>query len=270
VTPRRRGKLRGGAKETDMSAVTPLRSKTLPDERQMRVDLAAVFRIAARMNWHEAIANHFSLALSSDGKRFLMNPRWMHFSRIRASDLLLIDADDPATMQRPDAPDITAWCIHGAMHARLPQARCVLHLHPPYATAVATLTDPQIKPIDQNTARFYNRVAYDLGYEGMATSLEEGRRLAGLLGDKSVMVLGNHGILVAGPSVAEAFDTLYYLERACQTLVLAYSTGQSINVMSDKAAEQTARDWEGFTDSSYVHFDEMKRILDATEPSYVE
>jgi ribulose-5-phosphate 4-epimerase/fuculose-1-phosphate aldolase len=257
--------------EIIMSAIAPLRSKAAaPDEWQMRVDLAAVFRIAARMNWHEAIANHFSLAVSPDGKAFLMNPRWMHFSRIRASDLLLVDADDPDTMRRPDAPDLTAWCIHGAMHARLPQARCLLHLHPPYATAVATLADPQIKPIDQNTARFYNRVAYDLGYEGMATSLDEGQRLAGLLGNRSTMMLGNHGILVAGRTVAEAFDSLYYLERACQTLVLAYSTGQPLNVMSDTAAERTALDWEGYADASLVHFDEMKRLLDATEPSYAE
>ncbi len=255
-----------------MSAVTSLRPKLAvpPDEWQSRVDLAAAFRIAARMNWHEAVANHFSLAVSPDGKRFLMNPKLMHFSRIRASDLLLIDATDQETMNRPDAPDLTAWCIHGAMHAQLPQARCVLHLHPAYATALATLADPEIKPIDQNTARFYNRVSYDLGYEGMATSMDEGQRLAGLLGNKSTLMMGNHGVLVAGNSVAEAFDTMYYLERACQTLVLAYSTGRPLNVMSDKAAEQTAMDWEGYSDAAFPHFEEMKRLLDATEPSYRE
>src|SRR3978361_310316 len=127
-----------------MSAITSLRPKLAvpPDEWQLRVDLAAVFRIAARMNWHEAVANHFSLAVSPDGKRFLMNPKLMHFSRIRAADLLLTARTDQETMNRPDAPDLTAWCIHGAMHAQLPQARCVLHLHPAYATALATLADP--------------------------------------------------------------------------------------------------------------------------------
>ena len=108
-----------------MSAVTPLRpvAEMSTDEWAMRVDLAAVFRLTAQMNWHEAVANHFSLAVSADGKQFLMNPKWRHFSRIRASDLLLIDAADPQTMRRPDAPDLTAWCIHGAMHASVPQAR---------------------------------------------------------------------------------------------------------------------------------------------------
>ena len=253
-----------------MSAVTPLRPAPQPstDDWTLRVDLAAVFRLAARMNWHEAVANHFSLAVSADGKQFLMNPKWRHFSRIRASDLLLIDAADPETMRRPDAPDLTAWCIHGAMHAGVPQARCVLHLHPVYATALATLKDPEIVPIDQNTARFYNRVAYDLGYEGMATSEDEGRRLAALLGNKSTLMMGNHGVLVAAPTVAEAFDTMYYLERACQTLVLAYSTGRPLNVMSHAAAEQTARDWDEFADASVSHFAEMKLLLDEADPSY--
>lgn len=240
------------------------------DEWQMRVDLAAAFRLAAEMNWHEAVANHFSLAVSPDGKKFLMNPKWMHFSRIRASDLLLLDADDPSVMSGPNAPDETAWCIHGAMHQGAPQARCVLHLHPAYSTAIASLADPEIKAIDQNTARFFNRVAYDMGFEGMANSLEEGRRLSGVMGNHTTMMMGNHGVLVTGASVAEAFDRMYYLERACQTLVLAYSTGQKLNVLPAKVAEQTARDWEMYSDSAYSHFDEMKKVLDAKDPTYAE
>jgi ribulose-5-phosphate 4-epimerase/fuculose-1-phosphate aldolase len=152
----------------------------------------------------------------------------------------------------------------------LPHARCVLHLHPPYATALAALADPEIKPIEQNTARFYNRVAYDLGYEGMANSDAEGDRIAKLLGNRKTMMLGNHGVLIAAPTVAEAFDEVYYLERACQTLVLAYSTGQKLNVMSDAVAEKTARDWDLYADSALVHFDEMKKVLDRKDPSYAE
>ena len=124
------------------------------DIRQMRVDLAAVFRMAAHYNWHESIANHFSLSVSEDGKQFLMNPKWVHFENITASSLLLVDADNPETMKGANAPDPTAWIIHGHLHRAAPQARCILHVHSPYATAVATLADPEIKPIDQNTARF--------------------------------------------------------------------------------------------------------------------
>ena len=250
--------------------MTVTQLKTKSSELEARVDLAAAFRLAEHFNWHEAVANHFSLAISPDGKRFLMNPRWRHFSRIKASDLLALDADDRETMKGPDAPDETAWCIHGRIHALLPHARCVLHVHPPYATAVAALADPEIKPIEQNTARFYNRVAYDLGYEGMATSDAEGERLARLLGNRKTMMLGNHGVLVVAASVAEAFDELYYLERACQTLVLAYSTGKPLNVMSDEVAERTARDWDLYTDSAFVHFGEMKKVLDRKDPSYAE
>jgi len=250
-----------------MTSVAKLKTKT-SEEGQLRIDLAAVFRLAEHFNWHEGVANHFSLAMSTDGKQFLMNPKWRHFSAIKASDLLLLDADDKDAMKRPNAPDETAWCIHGRIHALVPSARCVLHAHPAYATALAGLADPEIKPIDQNTARFYKRVAYDLGYEGMANSDAEGNRLAALLGNHKTMMMGNHGVLIAAASVAEAFDELYYLERACQTLMLAYASGQKLNVMSDKVAEQTARDWDLYTDSALAHFEEMKKVLDRKDPSY--
>ncbi len=238
------------------------------EEWRLRVDLAAAFRLAVENDWHEAVANHFSLAVSEDGRRFLMNPRWQHFSRIAASDLLLLDADDATTMQRPDAPDPSAWGIHGAIHAALPHARCVLHVHSPYATVVAALADPSIPPIDQNAARFYNRIAIDSAYTGIADNLDEGKRLAGIMGTKRVLMMGNHGVLVAGSTVAEAYDDLYYLERSCRTLVLAYSTGRPLNVMPHELAERTARDWEEFPSSINAHFEEMKRMLDAKGADY--
>ena len=255
-----------------MSSVTSVRANRRDEsaEWQLRVDLAAAFRLAAEFDWHEAVANHFSLAVTADGKTFLMNPRWRHFSRVTASELLRLDADDEDTMNRPDAPDASAWCIHGHIHGALMHARCILHVHPPYATAVAALADPTIKPIEQNTARYYKRVAVDLGYGGIADNEEEGRRLVQVLGNMRRAILGNHGILVVADTVAEAFDDLFYLERACQTLVLAYSTGQRLNVMSDEVAERTARGWEDYKDAAFSHFEELKRILDAKDPSYKE
>jgi len=240
------------------------------DERQLRVDLAAAFRLAVELGWHEAVANHFSLAVSGDGHKFLLNPRWRHFSRIRASDLLLVDADDPATMDRPNAPDPSAWCIHGRIHASVAHARCILHAHPPYATAISALADPEIKPIDQNCARYYNRVAVDLGFGGIADETAEGERLARVLGDKRRMMMGNHGVLVVADTVAEAFHDLYYFERSCQTLVLAYSTGRPLNIMPAELAEHTARGWDAYADGAFAHFAEMKRILDAKDPSYAD
>lgn len=253
-----------------MRASTNIVSLEKNDERQLRIDLAAAFRLAARADWHEAVANHFSAAVSPDGRRFLVNPRWRHFSNIRASDLLLMDADDKETMNRPDAPDPSAWSIHSAIHRTIPHARVVLHLHPPYATTLAGLKDPSIKPIDQVTARFYNRMAIDLSFGGIATEEAEGERIAATIGNHSTVIMGNHGATVLAETVAEAFDAMYHLERAARTMVLAYSTGQPLSVMADDIAEATAAEWDAYKDAQFAHFEEMKRILDREDPSYAD
>jgi ribulose-5-phosphate 4-epimerase/fuculose-1-phosphate aldolase len=238
-------------------------------EEQTRIDLAATFRIIAHLGMHEAVANHFSAAISADGKQFLLNPKWVHFSRLRASDLLLLDADDTEAAHRPDV-DATAWSIHGQVHQRLPDARVVLHLHPVYTTAVACLAQPKILPVDQNTARYFNRVAVDELYGGMADTSAEGARLASLLQDKRRLLMGNHGIIVVAPTVGEAFDDIWTLERACQILVTAWSTGQPLKVLADEVAEKTARDWEKITDFSQRHFEEMKHLMIQADPSLVD
>ncbi len=234
---------------------------------EQRVDLACAFRWACRMDLHESVANHFSLSVSEDGSRFLINPNSRHFSRIRASELLLVDAHDPHTLDCEDAPDPTAWGLHGSIHRNCAHATCVLHAHPAYATALAGLADSSMLPIDQNTARFFNRVVIDEGFAGMAFE-EEGERCARLLGDRKVMLMGNHGVMVVGPSVAEAFDDLYYFERAARTLVLAYGTGRELRLLPDDIAEKTARQWEEYCFTQQSHFRELKAILDEEEPDY--
>ncbi len=245
-----------------------LHDTALTDETALRIDLAAAFRLAARNDWHESVANHFSAAVSADGKRFLINPRWRHFSRIRASDLLLLDADDPATMDRPDAPDPSAWSIHSAIHRNLPHARVALHLHPPYATALAALEDPFILPVDQVTAKFWGRLGYDLSFGGLANDGAEGDRIASTIGNHTAVMMQNHGVTAFGTTVAEAYDTLYHLERAARTMVLAYSTGHELAVMDDDLAEKTAAEWDAYKGVEEAHFAEMKAILDAEEPDY--
>lgn len=238
------------------------------EEWALRVDLAAAFRLAVQFDWHESVGNHFSAAVSADGATFLLNPRWRHFSTIRASDLLRLDAADAAVMQRDDAPDPSAWCIHGRLHAALPQARVLLHCHPPHATALCGLKDPSIKPIDQCTARFYNRVAVDTDFGGPADEVEEGERLARAMGNHSVMLMGNHGVAVTGATVAEAFDDLYFLERAARTMVLAYSTGQPLNVMDEALAEKTAASWNTYRAAAFPHFAYLRQTLDRSAPDY--
>jgi ribulose-5-phosphate 4-epimerase/fuculose-1-phosphate aldolase len=239
------------------------------DVEQLRIDLAAAFRLAVEFDWHEAVANHFSAAVSADGRKFLLNPRWRHFALIEPADLLLLDADDADTMQRPNAPDPSAWCIHGTIHRQVPEARVLLHCHPPYATALAALKDPRILPIDQNTAFFYGRVAIDRGYGGLADDAEEGERLAAAIAGHEVLLMGNHGVTVVGATVAQAFDLLYYFERACKTLMLAYASGQPLNVMTDAIAEKTARDWEAYRGSAFAHFDQLKRLLARKEKAKI-
>lgn len=237
------------------------------DHLAARVDLAAAFRLAARENWHEGIANHFSLAVSEDGSQFLINPEGRHFSRIKASDLLLVDGNDDSTMQRAESPDPTAWAIHGAMHRNLPHARCVLHVHSKYATVIACLQDSTILPINQNTMRFFERVAVDDSYGGMGLG-DEAERLTTTLGDKSVLMMGNHGVMVCADTVAQAYDELYYLERSCETLVTAYMTGQPLRLVSDEVARITRDQWLACMTSCVQHFDQLKAILNEQQPDY--
>ncbi|WP_152220969.1 class II aldolase and adducin N-terminal domain-containing protein [Pseudomonas sp. SCB32] len=237
------------------------------DHAQARAELACAFRWTARLGMHEAIANHFSLALSEDGRRFLINPYGRHFSRVRASDLLLLDADDPSALDRPDAPDITAWALHGALHRRHRHARCILHVHSKYATALACLADSRLPPIEQNSMRFFERVAIDEGFDGMGLG-DEAERVSRQIGDKPILLMGNHGVLVAAPSVAQAFDDLYYFERACEVYLTALATGRPLRVASDEVARKTCRQWLDYPDFAVRHFNALQEILDQEEPDY--
>lgn len=246
----------------------PLSSPQSRNEQTLREDLAAAFRMAVKFGWNESVGNHFSAAVSDDGSKFLMNPKWRHFSEIKASDLLLLDANDDSVMESEEAPDPSAWCIHGTVHRTNPKARVLFHCHPPNATALATLQDPTMKPIDLNTARFFGKVAIDLGFGGMADEAEEGRRIAETLGDKPVLIMGNHGVSIAAQTIAEAFEHLYFFERAAGTLLKAYATGQPLAIMSDNLAAKTAAEWEPYVGMGDAHFDFLKRDLDRTEPDY--
>ncbi|MGD1926425.1 MAG: class II aldolase and adducin N-terminal domain-containing protein [Paracoccaceae bacterium] len=236
---------------------------------QERVDLAASFRWTARLNMHEGVSNHFSLSVNEDGTQFLMNPNQVHFSLIKASDMLLLDANDPATMDRPDAPDPTAWGLHGALHRLCPHARCAMHVHSIHATILATLKNPVLPPLDQNCALFFDRIAYDTEYGGLALD-EEAERACHALRDasKQVLVMGNHGIMVIGQTVAEAFNRMYYFERACEIYIKALWTGQELAVIDDATAAQVARENDEFGVVADKHLDSVKALLDRSEPDY--
>ena len=239
-------------------------------ESRLRIELAAAFRWAARLGLHESIANHFSVALSGDGRQFLLNPVGRHFSRLRASELLRLDIDQPASYSGPQAPDPTAWHLHAELHQRLPQARCILHTHMRYATALACLQDFEFLMLDQNACRFYQRIAYDRDYAGMALAAAEGARVAALLErGKSVLFMGNHGVIVIGPTVAQALDEMYYLEKAAKLQVLALSTGRPLALIPEPLAALACAQWNDYpTAYCDMHFAALKQILDQEEPEY--
>ncbi|MEM6896587.1 MAG: class II aldolase and adducin N-terminal domain-containing protein [Pseudomonadota bacterium] len=248
-------------------SVTELRPNI--EDWQERVDLAAAFRWTARLNLHEAVANHFSLAINEDGTRFLMNPNQKHFARIKASDLIVVDSNDPTTMDQPDAPDPTAWGLHGGLHRHCAHARCAMHVHSPYATALAALADSTLPPVDQNCATFYNRHVIDEEYGGLAFE-EEGERCAQLFSDpkKKVMIMGNHGILIIGDTVAETFNRMYYFERAAMTYILALQTGRPLRILADDVAEKTAKELEDYPEQDARHLSELRAILDEEGSDY--
>lgn len=238
------------------------------NEREARIDLAAAFRWAVRFDMHEAVSNHFSLAVGENGGTFLINPRGRHFSRIRASELLLLDGADGALLAGGGPPDQTAWFIHSQIHRTVPRARCILHTHMRHATALASLKGWRLEPIDQNAMRFYDRIAYDDTFNGMALEAGEGGRMAGALGNKDILFLASHGVVVIAETVAQAMDDLYYLERACTNQLLALSTGRVLNVVSDDIARRTCQQWRDYPDLAALHFAELKAILDGEEPEY--
>jgi ribulose-5-phosphate 4-epimerase/fuculose-1-phosphate aldolase len=172
-------------------------------------------------------------------------------------------------MSRPGAPDPTAWGLHGGVHRNRRHARCVMHVHSIHATVLASLADSTLPPIDQNSATFFNRHVVDGNYGGLAFE-EEGERCAQLLSDPKVkvMVMGNHGVLVIGKSVADAFNRLHYFERACETYIKALWTGRPLRLLSDAIAEKTASEIDDYPEQAERHLAELKAILDEEEPAY--
>ena len=236
-------------------------------ERAMRVDLAAAFRLAVRLDLHEGVCNHFS-AMLPDGKRFLLNRYGLHWSEVSAANLLALDAAGNVLGGEGEV-EKTAFYIHSRIHLGNPRATCVLHTHMPYATTLTLLEGGRLEMVEQNALRFHDDIAYDDIYNGLVVDDAEGDRLARVLGSKRVLFLANHGVIVVGSSVAEAFDALYYLERACRLQVLARSMGGKLRPVRPEVVQQTYKLILADTPKyAGAHFGALKRILDREEPAY--
>lgn len=237
-------------------------------ERQARIDLAAAFRLAVRFELHEGVCNHFSLKVPGAEGRFLLNPYGLHWSELTASNLLTLDIDGNI-LEGEGRAETSAFQIHSRIHAAHPNAACVLHSHMPYSTALACLERGRLEPMEQNALRFYDAIAYDDEYGGVVLDGSEGDRLAGCIGDKRVLFLASHGVIVVGGTVAQAFDDLYYLERAAKVQVLALSTGRPLNRLPADVQKLTgAQLRDEHFELARAHFAAMKRLLDRDEPEY--
>ena len=237
--------------------------------RQAQIDLTAVLRWADRLGLSEGICNHFSLVVPGTTDRFLINPQGLHWSELRTSDLLVVDPDGNV-IEGKWKVEPTAFFIHSQIHLGNPSARCVLHTHMPYATALCAIDGGRLEWISQNALRFYERVAYEEAYNGLALDEAEGQRLRDKLADGKVVFLANHGVIVTGPDVATAFDDLYYLERACMVQVLAHSTGLPLKRIPDQVCRHTCEQLEADRRQAVLHLDAIKRMLKREAPAFLE
>jgi len=235
------------------------------ETQQARIDLAAVFRMTARLNMHEGVCNHISVMLP--GRRFLINPKGTAFERITASSLLIID-EHGKTLEGTGRPPTTGFTIHTRVHLTHPSAKVVMHLHAPYSTTITAVKQGCLLMVHQNSARFYGECAYDDHFNGIAEATREGERMAAAMGPKRVLFLANHGVVIVADTLARAFDDFYYLERACQVQILALQTGLPLNIMPDEMAQTTHDQYTNLTINAVLHLDECKRLLDDAEPSY--
>ncbi|HYZ32322.1 MAG TPA: aldolase [Crenalkalicoccus sp.] len=241
-----------------------------PEVRQARLDLAACLRMAARLGLHEGICNHFSAMLPGRDDLFLVNPYGWSFAEITASRLLICTLDG-RVVAGEGVPEATAFYIHARIHLRVPRARACFHTHMPNATALAMLEGPPLVWAGQTALKFHGRTVVDEDYNGLALDEGEGDRIAASLGEADVVFMKNHGVMVVGPTIAEAWDDLYYLERACEAQRLAMATGRALKPVPETVAAHTARQMrEGDRESARLHLESVKRMLARSEPDFAE
>ncbi|MSQ64452.1 MAG: rRNA adenine methyltransferase [Betaproteobacteria bacterium] len=255
-------------------SVHPLRA--VDPVTQAKIHLAAAHRLAVLHELEEGIDNHFTATVPGRDDRYLILPFGLHWSEARASDMIVFD-ESGKTLEGEGVVELSAQCIHAPIH-RICGARVVLHTHQTWAVALNMLKDNRLLPASQTASFFHGRIAYDDTYTGTADTLEEGERLAGVLGDqrgnKHTVFMKNHGVLVTGETVAQAYRRLYKLERVCRAQVLAMSTGKPLEILSDAIVAQVQappeNDRHSRTERERLFFEAMMRILDRELPGYAD
>ena len=251
---------------------TPVRTNQPIEQeglRRLRVDLAACFRAAARHGLEEGICNHFSAVVPERPDLFVVNPYGLAFAEITASSLLVCDFHGNV-VEGEGQPEATAFYIHAELHKAKPRAKVAFHTHMPYATALAMLEGEPLVWAGQTALRFFGRIAVDEDYNGLALDGREGQRIAASIGNADVVFLKNHGVMVLGESIAEAWDDLYYLERAAQAQVLALSSGRPLKAVPEDVVRRVAvQEAAGRAESARLHLASVKRVLDREAPGFL-
>lgn len=235
--------------------------------QEARIDLAAAHRLAVLDNLHEGSWNHFSLTVPGAPDHLLLTPGDTHWSQVTASNLVMVGPDAEKVKALGNPILWSGYCIHYPIHMARPDAACVLHAHPLWATALSLIEDGKLLPAQANALGFYGKVAYTDTYDGFVTP-ETGAESARALGDNTVLFERGHGVAVVGLTVAEAYTDLYSLERACQTQILAMSTGRPIKVIPERDRPKPPPKGSGPPARSLLHFAAMKRVLDLEQPDY--
>lgn len=239
-----------------------------------RVHLAAAHRLAALHELAEGIDNHFTVTVPGTQDQYLILPFGRHWSEARASDMMVFN-EAGETVSGAGPVEISAKCIHAPIH-RIAGARVVMHTHQTWATALNMLQDNRLLPLSQTAAFFDGNVAYDDTYTGLADTLHEGERLARVLAGNHVILMKNHGALVVGDTVAQAYRRLYRLERVCRMQLIAMAaasgSGGKLAVLGRDvvARVQTInpQDSHSRDDRERLFFDAMMRVLDRELPGY--
>jgi ribulose-5-phosphate 4-epimerase/fuculose-1-phosphate aldolase len=251
-----------------MSAVLQHASSSDADqaEWQLRCDMAAVFRVAARLGWNEQIGNHNSLMLAGDKPTFLINPRGYLFQELTASSLIVCDLDGKVLRGSGELRKV-AFYIHARIHLQNPNATCIVHVHPRWLTALSMLAEPEVTLSHHNNLILNDRIAIDHAGVAPADSHAEGDRLAEALGDKSILLMGGHGVTVVGPTIHDAFDECHAAERTAMYQLTAMSTGRALRALPESERRHWHGAWSEKVDAR-LHLDAWRRILDREEPDY--
>src|SRR6516164_1428916 len=249
-----------------------IRLECSASEWEARVDLAAAHRLAVMHGFSEGIFNHLTQVVPGKSDRYYQIPFGMHWSEVKASSFMEVGIDDGEVKSGAGDVERSCYCIHAPIHKAAPQAKAVFHTHMPYASALTRLDDPRIKEIGQTEVGLSGAIAYDDEYTGPAVDPAEGARLAKVIGDKQVLFMANHGISTVGATIADAYDMLYYVERAAQVQIYAMWTGQRLKQLPQPVVAKTKRDIGGGSrydpPPAQRHFDALKRLLDRKEPDY--